>query len=134
MWGGLVVRTNHYAAERGTTSGLRRRGQNAVYRQQHEHKNRWENEQAFHSLRLLPRVRAFLPRRKANWASRAAFRTFSLDLGDSSFDGVSFFVTQGVPAFSDRSAGADFLVDPRVAFQHAAKIAKFERTLPCNPR
>ena len=42
-------------------------------------------------------------------------------------------MTHGVPAFSDRSVGARSLVNPGMRFQHAAKLAIFERTLPCNP-
>jgi len=62
------------------------------------------------------------------------FPRFSVGLGAPGIDRVSFFVTHGLPAFSDRLVGADFLVNPCVSFQHAAKIAKIQRTLPCNLR
>src|SRR5208282_1133558 len=128
---GFVVRTDDHAADGGSTFRLRR-GQNTACRYQRQQKCSEEYKRAFHNLRLLPRVRPFLLFLKTNRAGHTAFLTFSLDLGSSRFDGVSFFVTHGVPAFSDRSAGANSFVNSRVAFQHVVKIAKLERPLPCN--
>ena len=66
-------------------------------------------------------------------AVHTVFLKFSVGLDAPGLDSVSLLVTHGVPAFPDRS-GMSLAVNPRVAFQHAAKIAKIERALPCHPR
>src|SRR5580692_5966961 len=133
MRSGLVVGTDDHAAKRGASFRFRHSRTAGAATSTATNIARKMSARFIFSVSWHKWAESRRPER-TNRPIHTVLPILSVGLGAPGFDRVSFFVNHGVPAFSDRSAGKDFLVNSRVGFQHAAKIAKIERTLPGNLR